>query len=637
MPRCFSILSGFWSAFAAWVLATHFTVATGGTVQRLTTLLITGTVACGLAGAVALTRHRGRTSSPSAPTSDGQEWMILLAAITAVLGASWFVPTEDDALTGSLATSVTDFPELPLASFDWLHGLPEVGGPLTGYELMTLELLAGTLAWFTNTEALLWAHQVFPALFGFATGLGWCLLLHTLAPERWRTTYLFMLAFWVLVPHTMYSWFGMLHVNKALLPFAVLPFVWVAVLRFVRDPSVGGWCILLVSQISAAGLNPTGLWFGPTAIGTAVLASPGFSPPGAWRRRIPAAGLALLAALYPLGIGVGLFVSVMDRVSENAPSPTTNHKTGASEPSSHVWSQHSGVRPVERIQDLIDSKKGWDIFEENEWPRRLPRASLPLFLGSFFLVLALGNRAQRYFLATNAIVVTLLFNPWAASVLSAFVIPGPTHWRVLWLYPGALVLALALSLPLASRFQGASTRSKVAWMSSVLLGCATLYAEGSLLPSHNPTFFSPFAIRQPSYSWYAQRIGDLVAPGSTVLVPSRIAPWVVTYRDHPQPLIVRVHYRYSYSRLLSKRETRKRERLLADLDPKGPRRCRLPVRRLGFSLDRYDIRAIALDPRCRNLKKFSALLTARGFQRDEVQPPREAGRLRYQLWWRPDP
>lgn len=636
VPAAFRILSGFWSTFAGWAVAVHLSVLTGGTVEDLITLVVVGMIPCGLLGVIYLTSARRSGSGGIPPVDSADGWTILLAVLTALAAASWFVPTEDDALYGSLATSVTDFPEAPLASFDWVHGLRSAGVPLSGYGTMSLELLAGTLAWFTNTEALLWAHQVFPFLFGFAAGLGWCVLLRVLAPERWWVAYLLTLAFWVLVPQTMYSWFGMLHVGKALLHLALWPFLSVAALRFMRAPSRSGWCLLLVSQVSAAGLNPTGLWFGPVALGAAVLAAPGFSAAGRWRRMLPTAGLALLASAYPLGFGAGLFVERY----------TGGHQATAEVSPSNESSKELSARPravsglytVGRDGRWFDLARGRWIFAQNGWAWRLPLRSAPLFLGSLLLVLAFGSREQRYFLAVNAAVVILLFNPVAAAVLSVIAIPGPTHWRVLWLFPGAMVVGLALSLPLATWFRQVSVRSRAAWMGVVLAACAALYFHGALLPLHSAAVFAPFAIRQPDRSWYAKRIGDLVPAGSTILVSHWISPWVVTYRDHPQPLIVRRHYDYIYRYYHSTADRLRREALQAAVGTGPAGQCVLPLRRLWNGIHRYDVRALAVDASCEKLSEFSAMLEGIGFQRDRLEPPESAGPARYELWWRsPDP
>ena len=462
IPTAFRLLAGFWILFSTWVVVAHLSVLAGGTVAALAALGIGAAVAWALLGsylaghAYGSGRRRGGANS-----EDG--WTFALAMLTAIAASLWFVPTPDDALYGSLAVSVADFPEVALASFDWVHGRLDEPAPSSGYVLMTLELLQGTLAWITNSEAVLWSHQVFPGIFGFVGGLGWCLLLRALAPERWRVAYLLMLAFWVLVPQTMYSWFGMLHLGKTLLHLVLLPFISIAALRFMAAPSLRGWGFLLASQIASAGLSPTGLWFGPAALGSTVLAAPGFSPPGAWRRMVPAAGLALLTSVYPIGAGATLFALGTFEQASTATTDLSNvEESPAGSSKRPRW--QSGFSKSGNIESLFDVERSWASLVKQETSWRLPLQSAPLFVGALLSILAFGSRKQRYFFSANAALVVILFNPLAVNLFRFFSIPPQTHWRTLWIFPGAMVLGLALSLPLSARFRRASRWERAASM-----------------------------------------------------------------------------------------------------------------------------------------------------------------------------
>ncbi len=657
MVTPWNVLRSFWLLFGVWTVLSHTsTFGEANLHQHLTRVAVVGI------GGLVLLAQRGwsrlRTDTPASTETGSARgaWVFLLALATGLCAALWHLPSRDDALYSAMAVSMVDHPDRPLLSFDVVHGLPNGRLAHPSYRLHSLEILQACLAWVFGQEPLWWAHVALPPIFGFALGLAWCLLLQRLAPRAWGVAYLFLLAFWVLVPQTLYSWFALLHLSKAILALGLLPFFFVATWRFLERPSLSHWGALLTSQIAAVGLGPTGLWFGPAALLLAWLTGLAIGFGAAWKKTFAVGALALLTTAYPLGLGASMLVEIRAEAraktaqirppKETSPVGDT-HPTSASArraaevPSGVATARGKQQAPIRwkpspghfREGPLFDLERGLSFtgIPEDLW--RLPPRSAPLFLGAIALLLLFGTRVQRRFVAVTSAFVLALYNPYVGSALITFAIHRGIYWRVLWLLPGSLLVALACTLPLESRFRPPSRKGAVVGMTAVLLLCSLLYGTKTFLPLSNQTVFAPFSLRQPSSAWYGRRVSALVDPGSPVVVPAAIAPWLISQPQHAQPLAVRFHYDY-FLKDVGRRETSVRLNLMRIVGPRFDGQCPPHANGLIAGLQKFEVRALAFFDQCTHVREQIPQLQAMGFQKDSARPPDGTIPPNIQIWWR---
>jgi hypothetical protein len=82
--------------------------------------------------------------------------------------------------------------------------------------------------------------------------------------------------------------------------------------------------------------------------------------------------------------------------------------------------------------------------------------------------------------------------------------------------------------------------------------------QQALLSTKNDVFFRPFSLKVPSAYTLAKILVDAVPPGSRVVAPPAVSPWIVTFRQHPYPMVVRRQY---LKRYLGTIETQRRLRM----------------------------------------------------------------------------
>jgi len=134
----------------------------------------------------------------------------------------------------------------------------------------------------------------------------------------------------------------------------------------------------------------------------------------------------------------------------------------------------------------------------------------------------------------------LAWNPYTANLVAAEIAGDPTYWRVFWLLPLAALVAAALTQPL----EAIRPRAIGAALTATLLVVFGLWA-----PAHH-TWDEANQTRVDLPGWKvpvaemraAQLVTSHARPGSSVLVPLSVSPWLPTLHHHPNPLIVRSYY-----------------------------------------------------------------------------------------------
>ncbi|TDJ21936.1 MAG: hypothetical protein E2O69_00650 [Deltaproteobacteria bacterium] len=200
---------------------------------------------------------------------------------------------------------------------------------------------------------------------------------------------------------------------------------------------------------------------------------------------------------------------------------------------------------------------------------------------------------------------------------------GPTYWRNLWALPVPLLLALVLVAPLGwvDAVRGSGTEARLgraaAWIGPALgLLLAVALAIGvprytALSPRNNVELHFPSLKVEPvEYDW-AKLLTHSVPPGSVVVAPLSITPWLATFHDRVQPLVVRPMYLDRHRSQLGTETAN--HRLLMTLFVAGKSKRSDAARWFADGLRVFDVRAVCLK-RSKATPRARAILQRSGFR-----------------------
>jgi hypothetical protein len=417
-------------------------------------------------------------------------------------------PAIDDAGYVSIAVDAADNPSLPLLGRDHLHGLPDTPAALQIYKTETLEQLWAVSAHATGLHVLDFAHVILPAIAAFLSIFAFARLFRTLVPGRWMIATVTVIFVLLLSSNTHRAVgnfaFVRLHHGKAVFLTALVPLLIVFAIEFAIEPSLRRWLHLAAAQVASVGLTSTAIWLAPAIAGLGLVC-------GLQTAKSPLRNLILGLTSSSQVVVIGLWLwSRLDT--------TLDHETVHNNADLMKISLHDvlGTRPM--IIVVVLAILAVSFFGRSMLERR------------FAIVFSLG--------------FCLFWNPFTARWIAENVTHPITFWRVLWVLPIPILVAVAATIPIEMWLHpGASTRARAV---------VTLALTGIILASVSPTHtLSPQnGVRLGRPTWKvplrdfsaADRLARQVTPGTTVIAPFTVAPWVVTMHSHPQPLVVRRGY-----------------------------------------------------------------------------------------------
>lgn len=571
--------------FAAWTLLCHLVVALdGGTYLLLGVALPTLLVV----GWWALRRRRRTRAMAMARPPERFLWAMVLLAIAVTLGVQR--PDADDSFYLNLAANVADRPAQPLLCCDTLVG--EEGLPIQHptQRFQSLVVLSGALAFLTPIDAIVWSHLFIPALAALLVVLAHARLLRLLAPERWRWCLAAIMLVYLTVgdAHAWYSNLGFvrLHQGKAIFLSALVPLISAYALEMGRMPGRRVWLCLAASQVAAVGLTPTALWVAPAVSGLALLAA--FVPS---RRGLEGLLLGGLSSFYPLLAALGVRPEMIEALQQGL--ELRSAETLIARAASYVLGD------------------GW-----------LPWVAV-LASALAWWTCARGL-ARRFCLVVPLVFLLIFFNPFLARWMAGNVTGVFTYWRVFWLVPIPIFIALCLTLPLGPR--GQRWPRLVQWGTSlVLMGLfVCLVPQVWVLGKANRVRVAPFALKVPPPYEAAAALVRRVPPGAVVVAPLSVAAWTTTFHHHPYPVVARLQYLRPE---LGAMNIYHRSTMMAFVSgPVAPENVSLAA---FFSLlELYEVRGAVLRRSLPWRQDLVAGLEARGWIRQE-----EVGR--FEIWTRP--
>lgn len=651
-------------AFAAWTLLCHLTVFLGGSLLQL---LSAATVVAVLVGAARLLPHRERNTpeepapAPPVPGRRTPPWVTVagvalggglalalvmgvdpirlwlpataylvvatlaslrrppeptepapsrasavglwsLAVAAVLLTAGLCRPDADDALYVSMAVAAADAPAAPLLAGDPLHGVPGVRLDFPTYRLHALEPLAGAASHLTGVEAIVWLHLVVPPLAALVGVLAVGRVARRVAPTRWPWVTAAVVALLVGVgqPHGWHGNFAFvrLHQGKGILVTVALTLLLAYSLELARSPGRRTWLRLAAAATAAVGLNASALWLTPAVVLPAVLAAVPLD-----RRGARAAALTGLALAYPLLLGAGFSLALRSTAQPLRPYllglpilPSLDSMRSQAEPPPAVAAHPRAVPP--RLAHLVDR-----VFLDARFA--IPCA-IVLLCGWW---LSPETLARRLHLVFAALAATALFNPHLVDWLAANVVGPHTAWRLAWVVPLPLLLALALTAP-AARWPGA-----VGTGAGILLvgGFVALTSAYPVWSPANETTFRPLHLKTPPEREVARALGAAVRPSAVVVAPLDVSPWLTTFHHHPHPLVVRNQYLQPLRERLGAEEVNARRDLAWLVSQPELRPAHLE--RLLRGLDRFAVEGVCFPSPVAHRSALDAGLTELGFRR----------------------
>jgi len=493
-------------------------------------------------------------------------------------------PNPDDAIYVHIAVAGADHPEAPLLARDTLHGLPARSPIFDFYRAQSCELLQGALSLLTQVAAIDVAHLVLPVLWALLVPLAYARVFRLLIPGRWFWAVLVAVSFLLTVGDTErgFGSFGFvrLHQGKAAFLSAGVPLLMAHALEFALAPGAGRWIRLAAAQIAAVGLTSSALWLAPAISGISLLAATIGRPRGL---RTLLYGCA--SSAYPVVLGLLLRRTV----------------------------DESLLRFRQRHEELFSSAL-FDVLGSG------PSALLVLFalLGSWGL--ASSPLIRRVVVVFTLSFLALAWNPFSADWLAVHVTGLSTYWRVFWLLPVPLLVAVALTAPLESSRGPRWTRGLL----------SALLAAGFLLLG--PRIQTLSAKNDVRLAWPARKVPRpafaaavaLVAEtraGAFTLAPVDVAPWIPTLHGHPVPLVVRPLYLRLLGGSLDEDEIEQRQRL-ALIVSAGSRTANRSTVESGMrtAIEFYGLQSVCLEQGAQCAVEVRRALRSAGFELVRTTP-----------------
>jgi len=246
----------------------------------------------------------------------------------------------------------------------------------------------------------------------------------------------------------------------------------------------------------------------------------------------------------------------------------------------------------------------------------LGEGELQLFaLAALLLAWALTRSvtARRFALAVPLVIWLVVLNPFTEQLTLRYV-AGTLYWRTLWMLPLPLLIALVLASPLqlAGRLRFAGRLGALGLLTAFVF----LVPGPHGLSEANRVRLLPmpeFKIHPATYGW-ARRLQADTGPGVHVVAPDRVGIWIPTFHHHAYPLSVS-HYLRMQRRHLDPEEWRQRDLMTRYVDG-GARGEGGATEVFRHGIERFDVRGVCLRvARNDDVEAAREILAAAGFSR----------------------
>ena len=415
-------------------------------------------------------------------------------------------PDPDDAQYLNFVVTAMDFPFESLFSHSGLWQDPNVPLESAIYRFHTYELLVAALSDVFGIDHKTVYYLILAPIFG-----GIAILVHWRLAQYLLPQYAFLVLltwlFLVLVLGDSHREFGnfafvRLYQGKALLVTIGLPLCLLLGLRFAESPSRRQGLPFGMVIIASAGFSSSALATVPFVV-AATLCGGLMGASRVAVARILTGGL--VAGLFLCAIGLFLVASIK----------SGNEIHGVS-----WFGSGAGLSIV-----LGKGVLGTLILV------LFPLA--PLFVAGF--------SRRRLYAVTTLVLVAAVLNPWSAEFLARN-LDSALEWRLFWSVPFVISASIVM-VGFAGFVAGRIPKLKRHAVLIIMLVAVSLASrQWSISPGNRVVIDFPRIKVDPDHHALAEEIVRRAPLRSTLYVPSRVAEWVTTFREHPYPLLVRPHY-----------------------------------------------------------------------------------------------
>jgi len=455
--------------------------------------------------------NRG-VSPAEGPTTIWQERSLwLLAFAIAAVALCTHRPDRDDAFYLGAATSVMKYPQLPLLSFDPIHG---EGWPiqLAVYRSHTLEPLAGLLSGATGIGAVEFMHVGLTALGAVLWAFTMGRFTRHLLPTGWPFAVAAALLLYALeaTRHQGYANFGIVRLfqGKAVFLSALVPLLFIYGMRFGRAPTSQRFVLLLAAQIAALGMTASALSVVPFVVAAAVLVGVADNP-----RPLKTLFMGAASTAYVLSTGLIFFLQM------NAGGATARAASRAATTSTPA---SVGLSLLERAYQMVLGESGSEM----------------LLLGAVLIApgLAATASARRLSAVAGLVFFGVVANPWLTELLSRALFGKAAHWRIFWVLPLPLLVACAVASIGRHPLQRAVSVAALGIALHVLGGTHVLSKDNRV------RLEAPGNHARPARWAVAEALVAAAPVGTRVLTDDRISQWIPAMSKRVHPVFVKASY-----------------------------------------------------------------------------------------------
>jgi hypothetical protein len=448
-------------------------------------------------------------------------WVIATVVIAILVTISASRSDADDAFYVAVAAFHAGHTDIPLLSLDPMHG--EHGWPLIFPRFTSYELLAAQLSKTLGLPAVHVVYQLLPPLAAIMCVMAFFLCAQELMPKRWVLVGLVAFVFTLLLgeQHRSYANFAFVRLfqGKAIFLTVIVPLIYWLSFKFVSER--GRKCdlmLLVCAQIAGIGFSSFALLAAPlTGITAAFTAMPPTNRKAL--QRFMAMSATTCVALPYLLIAATESQETMAYVS-----------TYPFESPAQVWKSVFGDYQQYFVAALLvfgpllcrDALLRWRL------------AAPPLFL--------LG----------------ILLNPWIAGFLSKHLTSNILYWRVVWVVPMTIWLAVALCVIIECAWTERNLKKPSFWTFLVLIPLLAIAIPFNSLRADNYVKwdFWGLKVEKGGYETSVKTIQATSQEGR-ILSQETIASILPRLEGHPRLIYVR-NYLDFLTNSIGKRELAQR-------------------------------------------------------------------------------
>ncbi len=541
-----------------------------------------------LAGALCLLR--GESYDWRVPAANSSTAIIL--GLLAVLCSVWTLfihraDMGDDPFFVNLAVAAADEPEKPLLVEDTMYGIP--GAPIRGpyYRVHSIEMLAATISNTCGVPAIHVSHWGFAAVAGFLLPLVAARLFRLLAPARWLFSLIALLVVLVTTAgasdgYANYA-FVRLYQGKAIFASVMVPLIFAYVIEFTSTPRIQTWLMLAAAQVAALGLTSTALWASPATTLLGIVAA----QRNIDLRGIQRATIGLLTCSYVI-----VFAYFIQRT-------TLSTAIGS-------------IPRLAKGDDLPSTAEGMltQAFDMNLGDHRFALFATGCVLAGWSIQ---KLPARQWTLRCVLLWLVVFYNPFLQPFLAGNVTGLSTWWRVGWILPVPVLVALVLSSPMElAKERFSRGELVVVFLAICLVYTGLIPARYTFSPNNHATVKRPSLKVSPEHE-VAMLLNQEAGPRQRVAAPMLVAGFVVTFHDHAYPLVARRTHLGAFQAQLSEDDIN--TRILLQSYISGDANWEGAEELLRQSLSRYELAALCIRRDAEWYDTISEVLQEEQFER----------------------